>query len=151
MNWEDLEAIKQLKARYFRFLDTNAWDDLRELFSPDATASYSDGDHSFEDLDAVIEFLSGSMSGRQFLSMHTGHHPEVSLTGADTAEGIWYLHDTVYALEHQIKISGNGIYHDRYQRVDGQWLIAHTGYKRIFEVMDRLGPEFKVTRNNYSD
>ncbi|WP_279246231.1 nuclear transport factor 2 family protein [Candidatus Litorirhabdus singularis] len=151
MTWEDLEAIQQLKARYFRHLDTNAWDDLRGLFTDTASASYSDGDHSFDSLDAIIEFLESSMSGRQFLSMHTGHHPEITLTGADTAEGIWYLHDTVYALEHRIRISGNGIYHDRYQRVEGRWLITHTGYRRIFEVLEPLGPEFKVTRNNYID
>ena len=41
MNLEDIELIKQLKAKYFRFLDTNAWSEMAEIFVPDATASSS--------------------------------------------------------------------------------------------------------------
>ena len=32
--WE-IEAIKQLKARYCRYLDTKQWDDWRTLFTDD--------------------------------------------------------------------------------------------------------------------
>lgn len=32
--WE-IEAIKQLKARYCRYLDTKRWDDWRTLFTDD--------------------------------------------------------------------------------------------------------------------
>jgi SnoaL-like domain len=31
----EIEAIKQLKARYFRLLDTKRWDEWREIFSKD--------------------------------------------------------------------------------------------------------------------
>ena len=151
MNLEDVELIKQLKGKYFRYLDTNDWSAMAEIFVPDATASYSDGDNSFYSRDEIISFLSRSMSGRQFLSMHTAHHPEITLTGEDTAEGIWYLHDIVYALKYNLQISGNGIYHDRYQKETGQWRIVHTGYERMFEVHDALGENFKVVKNNYKD
>ena len=32
---QDIEAIKQLKARYFRTLDTKAWDDFADVFTDD--------------------------------------------------------------------------------------------------------------------
>ena len=32
---DELEAIRQLKARYFRFMDTKDWDAWRELFTDD--------------------------------------------------------------------------------------------------------------------
>ena len=35
MSLEDVEAIKQLKARYFRYLDTKQWDLLRHQFTDD--------------------------------------------------------------------------------------------------------------------
>ena len=41
MNASDLveiEAIKQLKARYFRLLDTKRWDAWREVFTEDLRA-----------------------------------------------------------------------------------------------------------------
>ena len=34
----DLEAIRQLKARYFRLMDTQQWDLLRECFAADISA-----------------------------------------------------------------------------------------------------------------
>ena len=39
----EIEAIKQLKYRYFRHLDLKEWDALAELFAPDARSSYGDG------------------------------------------------------------------------------------------------------------
>lgn len=33
---DDIEAIKQLKARYFRTLDTKDWDGLRRAFVDEA-------------------------------------------------------------------------------------------------------------------
>ena len=32
----EIDAIKQLKARYFRYLDTKRWADLRRQFADDA-------------------------------------------------------------------------------------------------------------------
>ena len=32
----DIEAIKQLKARYFRCMDTKDWDGFRDVFTVDA-------------------------------------------------------------------------------------------------------------------
>jgi 3-phenylpropionate/cinnamic acid dioxygenase small subunit len=34
----DIEQIRQLKARYFRFLDTKQWEAWRGLFTDDFTA-----------------------------------------------------------------------------------------------------------------
>ena len=36
MSPEDIEAIRQLKARYFRFVDTKQWDRWGDLFTEDA-------------------------------------------------------------------------------------------------------------------
>ncbi len=151
MRLEDIERIKQLKGRYFRYLDTNDWQAMADIFVPEATATYSDGDHSFDSRDDILGFLSGAMSGRKIMTMHTGHHPEITVGEDDTAEGIWYLQDTVYVLDFNLQISGNGIYHDRYVCRDGQWLIAHTGYERLFEVHDTLSDEFRVVKNNYRE
>ena len=38
LDLESIELIKQLKARYFRFLDTRNLDGLKTVFTHDATA-----------------------------------------------------------------------------------------------------------------
>ena len=52
----DIEAIKQLKARYFRYVDTKQWDDLKALFTADARWSVDGGSGHYE-WDVPEEFI----------------------------------------------------------------------------------------------
>jgi len=38
---DDIEAIKQLKARYFRTMDTKDWDGMRTVFTDDVVMDTS--------------------------------------------------------------------------------------------------------------
>jgi hypothetical protein len=84
------------------------------------------------------------------LTMHTGHHPEIELTGTETATGIWYLHDVVIMPKMGSMIQANGIYHDEYRKIDGEWRIAVTGYERLFEVRDALTDKFRVVKSKWA-
>ena len=105
LDLESIELIKQLKARYFRFLDTRNIEGLQTVFTSDATASFVGGDYDFQ-LDGweqLEAFYKKSFTGQNF-GMHNGHHPEICVDG-DTATGIWYLQDIFVSLEHDITIT----------------------------------------------
>ena len=136
----EIHLIEQLKYQYLRHLDLKMWEELEMLFTPDATASYGGGAYTFEGREAIMAFLRDSMSRTGMLTSHKCHHPEISLTGATTASGIWALEDRVVETEFGLTISGAAYYYDDYVKNDGAWLIAHTGYKRVFEEM-RPRPE----------
>ncbi len=131
MNASDLveiEAIKQLKARYFRFLDTKQWDAWRELFTEDFRAEVY-GPHPvihFESRDEMVD------SNRKILAeaptVHHGHMPEIELTGPDTARGIWAMLDVVKL---GAGFVGYGHYHEEYRKVDGHWRIARLRLTRL--------------------
>ena len=134
---EDLEAIKKLKARYFRCLDRQLWKELRGCFADDATAAYQDGELSHTGADTIVEFLSGSLGpamrrGRK--GMHLGHHPEIELTSDSTAQGIWALDDQSVDSEAKTGKQMRAHYHDTYVKVRGEWKIQHTGYVRLYDV-----------------
>ena len=129
----EIEAIKRLKYAYFRCLDLKRWDDIRELFVEDATCAYSSGAYSYEGRDAIVEFFRKAMGRETFLSSHKAHHPEIELTGPDTATGVWALEDTVIDTQWQLDIRGAAFYEDEYVNVDGAWKILHTAYKRVME------------------
>jgi hypothetical protein len=133
----EIELIKQLKYRYLRCIDQKLWDDLDDLFVPDAVASYSGGAHAFEGRDAIVGFLRDAMASEQFLSSHRCHHPEISLTSPTTATGIWALEDTVLMLDYGLSLRGAAFYTDEYVKDDGTWRISSTGYKRTFEEIAR--------------
>lgn len=129
----DIHEISRLKYRYLRTLDQKLWDELAGCFSEDATASYSGGAHSFDGREAIMAFLREAMGSTAMLTSHKCHHPEIDLTGSDEAAGTWALDDVVVHQDFGVTIRGAAFYSDRYRRVDGTWLITHTGYKRTYE------------------
>ncbi len=146
---EDIEAIKQIKYRYLRCLDTKRWDEMAETFTEDATTTYSDGEYSFQGVDQIMKFLRESPLGKEgeFIGVHHCHHPEIELTGETRARGTWALYN--YLLH---KRSGTGLrlcayYQDEYVKQDGCWKIKSTGYTRIFEeIWERADtPSLKLT------
>lgn len=134
----EIEQIKQLKHRYFRYLDCKQFKAMEECFVEDATSSYDSGKHSYEGRAAILGFLQEGLGDPGILHQHHGHHPEITLTGETTATGIWYMDDTVHVVEHKLKVRGNGIYWDEYVKVDGQWRMQHTGYERVWEYTEVL-------------
>jgi hypothetical protein len=135
----DIEAIKQLKYRYFRFLDQKRLVDLQALLLPECTASYHDGAYRFDDRDGIMAFLRLSVGNDTLLTLHQGHHPEIEFIADDEALGYWYLQDVVINKEKLTRMEGNGFYEDRYRRVNGEWKFAHTGYRRTYDIRQPLG------------
>jgi hypothetical protein len=133
VGYDDLEAIKALKYAYFRHLDLKEFDELGLLLTEDATAAYEGGKLSYEGRAAIVQFLRDSLSDAGIISHHNGHHPEITFESDDRAKGRWYLHDRVIIPAVDLEIGGTAFYHDTYVKVEGRWLIAHTGYERVFE------------------
>lgn len=128
---DDIEAIKQLKARYFRLMDTKDWDGFRDCFTADLVVDVSaDGAGVFEGVDAFMTMLVPTM--QEVVSVHHGHMPEIELTGDDTATGIWAMEDHLrFGSEGQMELHGYGHYHETYRKVDGDWKIATTRLTRV--------------------
>lgn len=136
---DEIEAIRQLKYRYFRFLDQKRFDDLRALCTDDCTFAYHAGTYTYPNPDAAVAFLRERMYRDDCLSLHQGHHPEITLHSPTTASGTWYLQDVVFFLKQGTRLEGNGWYQDRYTKIGGDWKISHTGYDRSFEVTTPIG------------
>jgi hypothetical protein len=136
VNADDLvehELIKRLKYRYVRCLDLKLFDEVGDCFVEDATASYGGGAYTFEGRDAIVDFLRRSMGSTSMLTSHKVHHPEIELRGPAEASALWALEDTVLLNDFALTVRGAAYYTDEYVKVDGEWRIRHTGYKRVFE------------------
>jgi hypothetical protein len=132
---EEIEAIKRLKYRYLRCLDTKQWDEMAETFTADATTEYSDGEYRFEGRAAIMEFLKGTPLAREgeYIGVHQCQQPEIELTGETTARGVWALYNYLIHKRDQTGLRICAFYHDEYVKQDGEWKIRHTGYRRVFE------------------
>ncbi len=125
----ELEAIKRLKARYFRLLDTQQWRELGDVFTQDVLFHGSTGD--LRGRDAVIAALSKFRGGR---SVHHGHMPEIDFIDDVTATGIWAMDDYVeYPTRNGVHSSfrGYGHYHETYTKNSGEWQISEWRLTRL--------------------
>lgn len=130
---EVIESIKQLKARYFRALDTKDWPLMKTCLASQCIAKYDGGKYSFEGRENIARFFSSYMDDPNLIFMHQGHHPEITIINSTKAKGIWYLQDMVINLNNQTTLQGAGFYHDEYILEDDIWYISATGYERTFE------------------
>ncbi|MBV8985735.1 MAG: nuclear transport factor 2 family protein, partial [Acidimicrobiia bacterium] len=99
--------------------------------------------------DAIVQFLRDSMGSQQFLSAHRVGQPEIDVTGPDTATGTWALMDLVLQLEFGVDIRGAAFYEDEYVKVDGEWKIKSTGYKRTYEELEPRAKDITLTAHIY--
>ena len=124
---DDLEAIKQLKARYFRLMDTKQWDAWGDLFTEDAVLQASpDPEERFQGRDEIVAKVSHLL--RDAVTVHHGHMPEIEIHG-DTATGLWAMDDFVEMP--QLVLHGWGHYHEEYAREDGRWRIRSSRLTRL--------------------
>ena len=131
----DIEAIKQLKHAYFRCIDTANLEELATLFHDDVLVHFVGGSYEWK-LEGKQQYVDnvGASFTRQAVGHHNGHHPEIQLLSDTEATGIWYLADNMWILEHEYYTGGTALYWDRYEKVDGRWLIRETRYERLYEI-----------------
>ena len=126
---DDVEAIKQLKARYFRTMDTKDWDGMRQVFTADVVMDTTDsGGGLVTGADEFLAFLREALDGAT--TVHQGHMPEIELTSDTTATGIWALNDIV-VWPNGMRLDGYGHYHETYEKVDGAWRIKTLKLTRL--------------------
>ncbi|MBV9935862.1 MAG: nuclear transport factor 2 family protein [Actinobacteria bacterium] len=127
---DDIEAIKQLKARYFRTMDTKDWDGMRTVFTDGVVIDTTEsGGPAITGADEFVAFLRDTLSGA--ITTHHGHMPEIDVTSATTATGIWALHDVI-KWPGGTRMEGSGHYHETYEKVDGSWRIASSTLTRLY-------------------
>jgi uncharacterized protein (TIGR02246 family) len=134
---DDIEAIRQLKARYFRTMDTKDWAAMRQVFTDDVVIDTSEaGGETVEGADTFMAFLKDALDGAT--TVHQGHMPEIEVTSETTATGIWALNDIVI-WPNGMRLDGYGHYDETYLKNDGAWKIASSKLTRLH--VDFVVPE----------
>jgi hypothetical protein len=126
---DDREAIKQLKARYCRTMDTKDWAAMRRVFADDVVIDTSqDGGGVVEGADEFLVFLQGVIG--DVVTVHQCHTPEIELLSDHEATGIWAMEDMLRWPD-GTELHGYGHYHERYVRSADGWRIASLTLTRL--------------------
>jgi len=126
---DDIEAIKQLKARYCRTMDTKDWAAMREVFADDVEMdTTASGGGVVTGADEFMAFLQGALG--DVITVHQCHMPEIALTSATSASGVWGMEDMLRWPDGR-ELHGYGHYHETYEKVGGEWRIKRSQLTRL--------------------
>jgi hypothetical protein len=141
--FREVESIKQLKARYCRYLDAKDWESWRGLFADDFVSDLGEvGGGVIVGADQFVTYTRRTIGKPTQSTVHQVHAPEIELTSTTTAQGVWALHDVV-RLHPVLTLHGYGHYHESYAKIDGHWRIASSKLTRLRE---DLGVKFVSPR-----
>jgi len=130
----EIEAIKQLKARYFRYMDTKRFQDWANLFTEDAVL---DNQHArpqpLVGRAQIAAVVSAGLTG--VVTVHHGHMPEIRIISPTQAWGTWAMEDYLVPDDPAARLGhsyhGFGHYYESYRKVDGVWRIAQLRLTRL--------------------
>ncbi|HVK99384.1 MAG TPA: nuclear transport factor 2 family protein [Dongiaceae bacterium] len=126
---EDIEAIRQLKARYFHACDAKDVDAIRTCFS--AGKAHIDygaiGQFSArEDFLAVYQAMACHPT---IVDMHHGQNAQIQWDSPEQASAIWDLFFYQINTETGVMTQLAGHYRDRFAKEDGRWVMVETVFK----------------------
>ena len=133
------EEIRQLKARYFRCMDTKDWAGFEQVFATDAVMDMSTeiGDRAGQGSGitrgaAEIASMVCNVVGA-VVTVHHGHMPEIEITSPTTARGVWAMEDKLRWPEGSSvrTMHGYGHYHETYERTEQGWRIKTITLTRL--------------------
>jgi len=144
---EELKAfdeIRQIKARYFRGVDTGDSELVRAILAEDCVLDYmgcctdpKTGQDFLPAMNVVMRgnasWTSTGLSAFGIVSVHQGHNCEIELTGDTAANVIWSMTDRLYMPPGgaYALMTGYGFYYETYVRIAGRWKINTLRIKRI--------------------
>jgi len=126
---DDIEAIKQLKSRYCRTMDTKDWVAMRDVFTDDVEMDTTgSGGGAIVGADDFMAFLTETLA--EVVTVHHCHMPEIELTSPTTATGVWAMEDML-RWPNGMELHGYGHYHETYERAGGRWRIKRSELTRL--------------------
>ena len=118
----EIESIRQLKARYCRYLDAKDWVAWRNLLTDDFATDLADvGGAVINGADVFVAFCRMTLGRSPHPTVHQVHAPEIALTSATTATGVWALNDVV-RLAPGLTLNGDRPLSRNLR--EGQWAVA---------------------------
>jgi hypothetical protein len=147
-----IEEIRTLRARYWRYLDTQQWQAFGELFVEDAVSEGPADGFKAVGRDQIQSAVAAALDGVR--TVHLGCHSEIEVLDEEHARGIWAMADLLHfppgdlvrsGTDSPAALRGYGYYVDEYVKQGSNWLFARAD-------LHRLHREFEtVTRSEIPD
>jgi SnoaL-like domain len=138
-----IDAIRQLKAKYWRGVDTGDAALVCSILAADCVLDFRG---CCTDPTSGVDFLPEMnivMQGRDswqaqalagYVTSHQGHQAEIEVTGPDAARAIWTFTDRFFyppGMKYS-RFTGYGYYHETYDKMADGWKLKTTRITRLW-------------------
>jgi len=139
-----IEAIRQVKSRYFRGVDDGDGELVRSILAEDCVLDYrgccTDPVTGIDHMPAMNLVITGRDSwpigdpvGPRIVTVHQGHDPDIVIEDAQRARAIWSFTDRFFFPPDgpMRQLTGWGRYYETYENRTGQWKLKTTRIVRL--------------------
>lgn len=153
---EAAERIKALKHRYWRACDAKDVAGFRACFVRTGAevglgevGHFDDADEAARVFDEKARYtVDGEFAG---YDMHHGMHPDITVTGSDTATGRWTLRMRHVNRIRRFEVVLAGEYEDDYRIEDGEWKIERSRFSTLWTLRRPLPEDAAIGAVGISD
>lgn len=125
---EDIEAIRQLKARYLFACDRKDPAGMRACFVDGPAAIDYGVVGSFDSADPLVQLFTEVGCHPHMVELHHGSNPQIEILGGARARGTWSLHYGLIDTQAKRLTQLAGYYEDEYRKQDGAWKMSATRF-----------------------
>lgn len=139
-----VEAIRRLKAKYWRGVDTSDGDLVRSVLAEDCVLDYrgcctdpASGVDFMPTMNVTLNgrasWISNAFKDAGIVTVHQGHHHEITVESDQVAQGTWAFTDRFFLPPGgaYTRLTGYGYYHETYSQRGGEWLLQTTRITRL--------------------
>ena len=140
-----IEAIRELKTKYWRGVDSGDSALVRSILAEDSvldctgccTDPASGVDH-MPQMNIIMRgreaWQTGNLEHPRLITVHQGHQHEIEVMSETNARGVWAFTDRFFMPPGSpfSRMTGYGHYHDTYEKVAGTWLLKTMRFTRIW-------------------
>lgn len=135
---EDIEAIRQLKARYFHACDHKDVETLRQCFAEGEVLIDYGAIGRFATREAFLEVYQALACHPHIIDMHHGQNAQIEWLSPDEAHATWDLYFFQINQQSGTVTQLGGFYRDRFAKDASGWRIVETVFTPTSTLVSQL-------------
>lgn len=125
---EDIEAIRQLKARYLHACDRKDVATLRDCFAAGAVSIDYGAIGCFQDRESFVQIFEAMACHSHIIDIHHGHNGQIHWHSSAQASATFDLYFCQINQQTSVMTQLGGYYNDEFRKIDGDWKLVSTQF-----------------------